>query len=74
MSPNDPFEDMRRDADRVGRWLGEGFVDMWQMADSVLHRVEADGDWLFNTALFRIPDQILEAGRPFVNGFWGKRS
>ena len=73
MSPDDPFEYLRRDADRIGRWLGEGFVDMREMADSVVHRVQADGDWIFNTTLFKIPEEILQAPRPSVNGFWGKR-
>jgi len=65
----DPLEAVRKDAQRFERVLGEGFVDIRNMGDSLVHRLQAAGDFRLQTDLFEIPKRLLQARPPGLNGF-----
>jgi len=66
---SDPFEAIRKDAARFEQVLGEGLVNMKDLGDATLHRVQAAGDTFFNTALSEIPKRLLQARPPGFDGF-----
>jgi len=67
----DPLEAVRKDAQRFERVLGEGFVDIRNTGDAVVHRLQAAGDFRFPIELFELPKRLLEARPPGLDGFRG---
>lgn len=66
---SDPLDAIRKDSQRFERVLGEGFVDIRNMGDSVVHRLQAAGDSRLSIDLFEIPKRLLQARPPGIDGF-----